>query len=79
MNRSYECGVAGRACASQTMAINRSSTMQPSIWVATLRQPGWSQKYSVSFSSLPSGAVMPVLTVTQGTVTSRPDTIFCSR
>jgi hypothetical protein len=52
------------ACSLQTAATRRSSVTHPSTWVAILGQPGWSQRYSVSNSSCPSGVVSPVLIVT---------------
>ena len=52
------------ACSLQTAATRRSSVTHPSTCVAILGQPGWSQRYSVSNSSCPSGVVSPVLIVT---------------
>lgn len=56
------------ACSSQTMTTSDSSLTLPSACVATLGQPWWSQKYSVSTSSRPSAVVRPVLIVTCGMV-----------
>ena len=51
-------------CSSQTSATTPTSLTHPSTWVAILGQPDWSQRYSMSASSRPSGVVRPVLIVT---------------
>jgi hypothetical protein len=63
------------ACSLQTAATAPTSLTHPSTWVAILGQPGWSQKYSLSSSSCPSGVVRPVLIVTCG-MKNPPNSIF---